>query len=79
MLTTAPKDLILNFIEFKVEQGKKVCKATAVRCAHCFCLLASRKSDRVIWSPAKKKSYSGELLTARTAVKIMITHFQGNI
>ena len=35
----------------------------------CFCLLASRRSDRVIWSP--KKSYSGELLTARTAVKTL--------
>ena len=35
----------------------------------CFCLLASRRSDRVIWSP--EKSYSGELLTARTAVKTL--------
>ena len=34
----------------------------------CFCLLASRRSD-ANWLPPEKSSYSGELLTARTAVK----------
>ena len=44
---------------FLYEQGKKVFKATAVQCAHLF-LFRHQKS-----------SYSGELLTARTAVKIL--------
>ena len=29
----------------KEEQGKQVCKATATRCAFCFCLQALRGSD----------------------------------
>ena len=40
----------LKMPKFKFEQGKKVCKATAVRCAH---LLALRRSD-ANWSPAEK-------------------------
>jgi len=41
-----------HLLKKKRKQGKKVCKATAVRC---FCLLASRRSDRVIWSPERKQ------------------------
>ena len=37
------------------KQGKKVCKATATRCAFCFCLLASRGSDRAKRLKQKKK------------------------
>ena len=46
--------------EFTLFKGKKVCKATAVRCAY----LVLFACDRVNWLPEEKKSYSGQLLTA---------------
>ena len=57
-------------VRFSIEQGKKVCKTTAVRCAHLF--LFAGIAEKLFGHP--KKSYSGELLTARTAVK-MKTYF----
>ena len=54
------------------ETRQKVCKATAVRCAYLFLLLASRRSDILKWlPPTEEKSYIAQLLTARTAEKML--------
>ena len=54
------------------QQGKKVCKATALRSCHCFPCTMLSVLIRANWSPPekrKKKSYSAQLLTAAERCK----------
>ena len=61
-----------NNLVFK--QGKKVCKVTAVR--YLFVFVCWHRGE-AIWSPEKKRAtYSGELLTPRTAVKNEIIKYE---
>ena len=57
-----------------IKQGKKVCKATALRSCHCFpCTMLSVLST-ANWSPPEKKSYSAQLLTAAEGCKKLLFH-----
>ena len=59
------------------KQGKKVCKATALRSCHCFpCTMLSVLS-RANWS--LEKSYSAQLLTAAERCKNALVASQFNM
>jgi len=62
--------LVDILLENLIEQGKKVCKTTAVQCWHCFSeRLLLLFALRANWLKKSPWSYSGELLTAADRCK----------